>query len=264
MKTTAGMSSPFQFFVLGLALTLAVPGYAARLSSIPITETGKGTSTTQESVLSDSEQVRARTWHLSEKEWQRYRQLMQGIRGSISPGTISPIEVLGIHARDEAERQRYAERWAQTMHEDAERILAFQYAYDKAIRRLYPDEFLIDSSRLPEPSEKTRRLEPGDRVLFFTRADCPVCDALFVKVRQRIDDVAGIDIYISGEKIGDDKAVRDWAKDHGINPEWVRSRRVTLNHDAGALEQITHGEGQVPYLMRRRGEAVSVLRAADL
>ena len=243
---------------------MAVPGYAASLSSIPITETGKGASTTQGSALSDSEQIRARTWHLSEPEWQRYRQLMQGIRGSISPETISPIEVLGIHARGEAERQRYAERWAQTMHEDAERILAFQYAYDTAIRRLYPGESLIDSSRLPEPSEKIGSLESGDRVLFFTHTECPVCDALFGRLIQKIDAIAGVDIYLMGEGNANDQAVRDWAKDHALKPEWVRTRRVTLNHDAGALEQLTHGEGQVPSLMRRRGEAVSPLRPADL
>jgi len=258
------MSSPFRFFVLGLALIMAVPGYAARLSSTLNTATGTDTSSAEHSILSDVEQVRARTWHLSEMEWQRYRQLMQGIRGSISPGMISPIEVLGIHARDEAERQRYAERWAQTMHEDAERILAFQHTYDAAIRRLYPGESLIDPGRLPKRSGKTSRLEMGDRVLFFTRADCPACDALFGKVLQQFDGVAGIDIYITGENIGDDKAVRDWAKDHGINPEWVRSRRVTLNYDAGALEHLTHGEGQVPYLMRRRGDDVSPLRVSDL
>ena len=94
------MISPFRLIALGLAFTLAVPVYAASLSSTPITETGKGSSSTESSVLSDSERARARTWNLSESEWQRYRQLMQGIRGSISPGTISPIEVLGIHARD--------------------------------------------------------------------------------------------------------------------------------------------------------------------
>jgi integrating conjugative element protein (TIGR03759 family) len=258
------MSSPFQFAALGLALISSAPISAASLSNTPIIEVGKGTSTTQGSVLSESEQVRARTWNLSESEWRRYRQLMQGIRGSISPGMISPIEVLGIHARDEAERQRFAERWAQTMHEDAERILAFQHAYDEAIRRLYPGERLIDPDRLPEPSEKTGSLEPGDRVLFFTRTECPVCDALFGRLIQRIDAIAGIDIYLTGQPGGNDEAVRDWAKDHAIKPEWVRSRRVTLNHDAGALEQLTHGEGQVPYLMRRRGEAVSQLRAADL
>ena len=258
------MSSPVRLFAMGLAFTMTVPVYAASLSSTSITETGKETSTSERSVLSESERTHARTWNLSEPEWQRYSQLMQGIRGSISPGTISPIEVLGIHARDQAERQRYAERWAQVMHEDAERILTFQHAYDTAIRRLYPGEYLIDPSRLPEPSVKTGSLEAGDRVLFFTRTECPACDALFGRLIQKIDAIAGIDIYLSGEHGGDDVAVRDWAKSHAIKPEWVRSRRVTLNHDAGALEQLTHGEGQVPSLMRRRGEVVSPLRLADL
>jgi integrating conjugative element protein (TIGR03759 family) len=258
------MSSPFRFTALGLALTLAVPVYAASLTSTPITESGKGSSSTERSDLSDSERTRARTWNLSEPEWQRYRQLMQGIRGSISPGTISPIEVLGIHARDEAERQRFAERWAQTMHQDAERILAFQHAYDEAIRRLYPGERLIDPDRLPEPSEKTGSLEPGDRVLFFTRAECPACDALFGRLIQKIDAIAGIDVYLMGDGNANDQYVREWARQQGIEPKWVHTRRVTLNHDAGALDQLTHGEGQVPYLMRLRGEAVSQLRAADL
>ena len=150
------------------------------------------------------------------------------------------------------------------MHEDTERILAFQHAYDEAIRRLYPNEPLIDLSRLPEPSEKTGSLEPGDRVLFFTRPECPVCDALFGRLIRKIDEIAGIDIYLMGEGNANDQVVRDWAKSHAIKPEWVRTRRVTLNHDAGALEQLTRGKGEVPYLMRRRGEAVSQLRAADL
>jgi len=258
------MSSPVRLIALGFAFTLAVPVYAASLSNTPITETGRETLSTERSVLSDSERARARTWNLSESEWQRYQQLMQGIRGSISPGTISPIEVLGIHARDVAERQRYAERWAQTMHEDAERILAFQHAYDAAIRRLYPNEPLINPALLPDPTEKTGSLEPGDRVMFFTRDECPVCDALFGRLIQKIDTIAGIDIYLSGEQGGDDEVVRDWAKSHAIQPEWVRSRRVTLNHDAGALEQLTHGEGEFPSLMRRRGEVVSPLSPADL
>jgi integrating conjugative element protein (TIGR03759 family) len=264
LKTTAGMTSPFQFTALGLVIVMAVPVYAASLSHTLITDVEKETSAIRGSVLSDIERARARTWNLSEVEWRRYRQLMQGIRGSISPGTISPIEVLGIHARDEAERQRFAERWAQTMHEDAERILAFQHAYDEVIRRLYPGEYLIDPSRLPEPSEKTGSLEPGDRVLFFTRIECPACDALFDRLVQKIDAIAGIDVYLTGQPSGDDEAVRDWATKHAVQPEWVRTRRVTLNHDAGALKKLTRGEGQVPYLMRRRGEAVSPLRAADL
>ena len=258
------MSNLFRTTVLCLAFTMMVPVYATSLTSTPMTATGKGASTSEGSVLSESERVRARSWDLSETEWLRYRQLMQGIRGSISPKTISPIEVLGIHAQNEAERLQYAEAWARAMHEDVDRILAFQYAYDAAGKRLFPNEELIDINRLPRDAEKVTELQSSDRLLFFTQANCPVCDALLGKVLKRVDQVASIDIYITGEKTGDDKAVRDWAKGHAIKPEWVRSRRVTLNHDAGALDKLTRGEGQVPYLMRRRGEAVSQLRGSDL
>ena len=189
---------------------------------------------------------------------------MQGIRGSISPSTISPIEVLGIHARDEAERQQYAEAWARAMREDVDRILSFQRAYDTAVKRLYPNEPLIDIDRLPGKSAETSALQSTDRLLFFARPACPVCDVLVNKLLKRIDEVSGIDIYLTELAPGDDAAVRDWASSHRIEPEWVRSRRVTLNHDGGALKKLTNGQGEVPYLLRRRGEELSQLRASDL
>jgi len=258
------MSSRFRFTVVGLVLAMSVPVYAGNVASTLTTETEKETSTSERSVLSDSERARARTWNLSETEWRRYRELMQGVRGSISPETISPIEVLGIHARDEAERQRYADAWARALHEDVDRILAFQHAYDAAGKRLYPNEPLIDVGQLPVEAEATSVFQSSDRLLFFARPACPVCDALMNKLLKRIDEVSGIDIYLLGLAQGDDAAVRTWASTHRIDPEWVRSRRVTLNHDAGALGKLTGGEGQVPYLMRRRGEDVSQLRASDL
>ena len=100
------------------------------------------------SEFSETDRRRASAWHLNEEEWRRYDTLLKGIRGSVSPATLSPIEVLGIHARDNAERRRYAERWARAMRDDAERILAFQRAYDSAARRLFGDQDLIDINRL--------------------------------------------------------------------------------------------------------------------
>jgi integrating conjugative element protein (TIGR03759 family) len=214
--------------------------------------------------LSRSDIARAQAWGLAETEWRRYQSLMQGIRGSVSPATISPLEVLGIHARDEAERRRYAELWAEAMWEDAERILAFQRAYVEAGRRLYPDVPLIDSSRLPEKDEQTTGLGPQDRVLFFTRPDCDACDGLLARLLHRIDQIAGIDIYLAGIDPSDDRAVRDWAGQHGIKPEWVRTRKVTLNFEAGALAELTGGRGEIPTLMRRRGEDLAVLSPAGL
>jgi integrating conjugative element protein (TIGR03759 family) len=264
MRTTTGMSSRFLFTALGLVLAISVPVYAGNVASTLTTETGKETSTSKTSVLSDSERARARTWNLSEMEWLRYLELMQGIRGSISPEAISPIEVLGIHARDEAERQRFAEAWARAMREDVDRILAFQHAYDAAGKRLYPNEPLIDIDRLPGKTEETSVLQSTDRLLFFARPECPACDMLVGKLLKRINEISGIDIYLTDISPGDDAAVRDWASTHKIDLEWVRSRRITLNHDGGALDSLTSGVGEAPYILRRRGADVLQLRVSDL
>lgn len=258
------MSSRTRWAIVTLVLVFTVPVSAVEMAGTQAKETDTSVSSTDRHTLSPTELARSRAWGLSENEWQRYKLLMQGIRGSISPPTISPIEVLGIHARDEDERRRYAELWARAMREDVDRILAFQHAYDDAGKRSYPNEQLIDVGRVPTRNDKTSALQPGDRVLFFTRTDCPACDALLGKLLKWIDEVAGIDLYIAGVNPGDDQAVRAWAVDRGIDPQWVRNRRVTLNHDAGVLERLTQGKGEIPYLLRRRVEDLSALRASDL
>lgn len=258
------MNSRMKTVMLFMALVAPTPVMAAELSHTQVKEIGQDASSSAASILSDLDRVRARLWELSEMEWQRYKQLMQGIRGSISPSTISPIEVLGIHARDETERQRYAELWVHAMREDVDRILAFQRAYDAAGKRLYPNEPLIDIDRLPGKTEETSVLQSTDRLLFFARPACPACDMLVGKLLKRIDDVSGIDIYLTEIAPGDDVTVRDWASAHRIDPEWVRSRRITLNYDGGALDKLTSGQGDVPYVLRRRGEDISKLRASDL
>ncbi|MCB1918330.1 MAG: hypothetical protein KDG52_21780, partial [Rhodocyclaceae bacterium] len=83
--------------------------------------------------------VEAQLWGLELAEIQRARQLMAGPRGAFSVANISPVEVLGIHARTPAERDRYAELFARMTYEDLQRVLAFQQAYDTALRRLNVD-----------------------------------------------------------------------------------------------------------------------------
>jgi len=258
------MNSVLRLAGLYLVFAAMAPAFAIEQSGTQVNKTGIAFSSTSANALSPTELARSHAWGLTETEWHRYKQLMQGIRSSISPSTISPIEVLGIHARDSEERRRYAEQWAQAMYEDVSRILAFQHAYDEAGKQLYPNQQLIDITRLPVQSESTNALQLDDRVLFFTRLNCPACDVLLNRLLKRIDKIAGIDIYLAGTQLGDDQTIRDWAADNMIKPEWVRTRRITLNHEAGALEKLTHGKSDLPYLMRRRGDELSVLSASDL
>lgn len=86
--------------------------------------------------LSDSERVVAEMWGLDDGEMLRAKVLMQGPRSAFSIPNMSPVEVLGIHARSEAERQKYAEKFASAVFEDVKRTLAFGQAYQTAMERL--------------------------------------------------------------------------------------------------------------------------------
>jgi len=65
---------------------------------LPALEQVAAQEQTSTSGPSMEERSKAADWGLSESEWERYRRLMAGLRGSLSVPNITPIEVLGIHA----------------------------------------------------------------------------------------------------------------------------------------------------------------------
>ena len=102
-------------------------------------------------VLEPLDHVTAQYWELSVAEMRRAKLLMRGPRGAFSDPRISPVEVLGVHARSDAERRKYAELFARMLHEDTERVLAWNRAGANALRRLYPDApvFELRGAKLP-------------------------------------------------------------------------------------------------------------------
>ena len=67
----------------------------------------------------------------------RYRELMEGPLGIHSPN-LDPLTALGIEARSDEERRRYAELQVQVEARRVEKLLAYQRAYDDAWQRLHP------------------------------------------------------------------------------------------------------------------------------
>lgn len=251
-RTPAGFSCRDALFYttwLALALLLSGPARPAQIDHTRHADSVMSGSQPAQTTLSETGRARARLWGLSDTEWARYEALMQGIRGSISDPSISPLEVLGIHARDDDERRRYAERWAAMRREDTGRVLAFQRAYDAAWRRLFPDDRLFVSQARPSFS-------PADRLLYFVRPDCDTCDtAALVKLLRQVRQgrYARLDIYLLG--VSEDAGVRAWARRAGIDPALVAQRKITLNHDDGVLARLSPALAALPgpHLIRQRG-----------
>ena len=260
MSTECRAGKPCVGFV-GFCLCLTLPVYA---DSVQTAESrSSNTPAIEQSATKriDSQVFRADEWGLDESEWQRYQTLMQGVRGCVSPATLSPLEVLGIHARSADERRRYAERWAVMMRDDAERILAFQQAYDDAHRRLFPNGLMIDpdvvtSTRQDQGLSEEFAWQPADRVLFFTDTQCQTCDAVLERLVSQIKQFSGIDLYLVDVFAGEESRIRDWAASKQIDPAWVSEHKITLNIDAGALGKVsvhTDQQGQdLPVLIMRR------------
>lgn len=201
-------------------------------------------------------------WHLTETEWQRYSILMQGIRGSISPKTVSPIEVLGVHARNETERSKYAKLWANLMREDAERILAFQAAYNAAWRELNPSGEIIDVDNLPRSNINENAIQAGDRVLLFLRLnDCPECQALYTRVRRAAHEVdAQFDIYFTDTQPNqDDPVLLKWIAQNRFDRDRLKRQKITFNHDNGALQRTGGPNVHAPAAYRIRNQLIDPL-----
>ncbi len=97
----------------------------------------QGRAATQASTqLGTTDRIEAEIWGLSDEEMARAKLLLQGPRAAFSVPGISPIEALGIHARNDAERQRYAEMFAKAFYADVQRTIAFGNAFQAAVSRL--------------------------------------------------------------------------------------------------------------------------------
>jgi len=188
----------------------------------------------------------ARDWGLKAEEWSRYRQLMRGPLGMYSPH-LDPLTALGIEARSEEERRRYAELQAHAEARRAEKLLAYQRAYDAAWRRLYPTLQPV-SNRSGRSFDGLGGVAPAGeqgRLAVFIKDKCPPCEE---RVKQLQAAGKTFDIYMVGSR-NDDARIRQWAARVGVDPEKVRARAITLNHDAGRWLSIG-GQGALPATLR--------------
>lgn len=196
----------------------------------------------QSASLEPADEQQAKDWELQTDEWVRYRNLMKGPLGVYSPD-LDPLTALGIEARSEDERRRYAELQVQVEARRVEKLLAYQRAYDDAWKRLYPT---LQPISLSDTNTSVLIPDDPDRLAVFVRDNCPACKH---RVKQLQTAGTAFDLYLVDSQ-NDDTLIRTWAKHAGIDPAKVRSRVITLNHDAGHLLSLGL-PGELPAILRK-------------
>jgi integrating conjugative element protein (TIGR03759 family) len=190
-----------------------------------------------------SDERLAHDWGLEPQEWARYRQLMHGPLGVQSPN-LDPLTALGVEARTADERWRIAERQVRFEARRAEKVLAYQRAYDEAWKRIYPSIRPLAVPAITAPNA-TATPDPS-RLAVFVKDPCIPCE-------QRVKDLQAeglaFDLYMVGSQ-QDDARIRKWAAKVGIDPAKVRAHTITLNHDAGRWLSLG-GKGELPAVLRK-------------
>lgn len=232
MKKTIGLLSLGVFFVS--APLLAEQSEPQKIQSVQVDADQKLKTQVQK------RQQGAQEWGLSSDEYARFEALMKGRRGIQSPG-LDPLTALGIEARTDAERQRLAEKWVQQEFARTEKELAFQRAVDDAWKRLYGNTLPVNLGSPAGIAQDTQ----GRLALFVQIENCTQCDARLVAI---LAEKRPVDIYVLGTK-GNDDRLREWAKQKKIPVERVRSREITLNHDAG--RSLQYGLTTTPMVLQQ-------------
>lgn len=183
-------------------------------------------SQTENAQISRTQEDRkANDWGLKPQEWTRYRELMEGPLGNYSPN-LDPLSALGIEARTDDERRRYAELQVQAEARRVEKLLAYQRAYDEAWQRLNPG---MQRVNLSDDSPSAAAMRGNGRTAVFVKDGCVACGQLVQRLQS---SGAEFDLYMVGSR-QDDARIRDWAKRANVDPARVRSGSITLNHDGG-------------------------------
>jgi len=159
--------------------------------------------------------------------------------GIYSPN-LDPLSALGIEARSDAERRRYAELQVQAEARRVEKLLAYQRAYDDAWQRLYPE-----MQRVNLPGAVSTIPSGNGRLAVFVREDCAACDAVVQRLQASNRE---FDVYVVGSR-ADDARIRAWARQAQIDPARVRSGAMTLNHDGGRWLSLGVS-GELPAVVR--------------
>ena len=182
--------------------------------------------------LEQSNQQAAEAWGLNQQEYRRYESIMEGARGNWSPN-LDPLTALGLEARSQAERQKYAEKLVETERARVEAELAFQRAYDDAWQRLYPNDMPVNSFTTKGGEDATQSVfgshpsASSERLNIVVATEgCSQCEAT---VKRLLSTGAAMDIWVVDSN-GDDDRIRSWAAEMGISPARVRAGTITLNH----------------------------------
>jgi integrating conjugative element protein (TIGR03759 family) len=211
--------------------------------------------------LTKDQYHQALVWGLTKNDEKRYVMLMQNRSGLYWKGAqLSPVEILGINARNPQERRRLALLYAKQLQEKIAKELAWQFLASRAKAKVNKGLPLIKPFNVRQFNPYNYQaigLRSGDQLFLLTRINLNV---------QRVVStlLAGIqsqkNITLNNYFVGNpsSKEIQNWAKNQSIPVTLVKKGEITINTNEGPFSHFGNMKKLPILIVVREGKATSI------
>ena len=203
----------------------------------------------------------AKVWGLTLDEEKRYVFLMQNRSAVYYKGLRqTPVDVLGINAKSEAERIRFAELSAQQEAQKVSKNIAWNNAFYKAYNQLFASVPVVgefDATPYSPTAYKPIVLNQGDTLFLFIKTNDAIKTILLTLIEAiNTSPDTRLHLMILG---GDDLEIQQWANQNQIPRELVSRGALSLNHGELSFQALNVTKKTTPLLLLARQGASSVV-----
>lgn len=234
---------------------LAQTGLTQNIDDI---STDQDTHTVQ---LSAAQIHEAKVWGLTLDEEKRYSLLMQNKSAIYYAGLRqTPLDILGINARTEEERNHFAELSATFEAQKVSKNLAWNHAFYLAYNKLFEDVPIVgktDLSRYSPQQYKPIGLEPDDNLYLFIKPTDAV-KIILLSLSDAVKNTANTHLNIMLLNTND-MGIQAWASQHQIPKEMVASNQISLNHGELNFNALQGVNKKTPLLLLARNHTSTIV-----
>ncbi len=193
----------------------------------------------------------AAVWELTQDEEKRYVLLMQNRSRIFYRGLRqTPLDILGINARTEDERNHFAELAAKQEAQKVSKNIAWNNAFYKAYNKLFENVPVVGDFD-PKPyspyAHKPVQLNQGDTLYFFIKPDDAVKSVLMLLI-EAIDTTPNTRLNIMLLD-SDESSIQLWANRHQIPQALVNSSQIILNNGDLNYQSLAIPKKETPLLL---------------
>lgn len=218
--------------------------------------------------LSLEDKHKALVWELTDADMKRYKLLMDNKSGIYYEGLrLTPLDILGINARNQQERDRFARLSAKFEAQKVAKNLAWNNAHFRAYQKVVEGIPVIqnfDASKYGPHAYRPIVLKDSQQLHFFIKKDDAVT-TLITPLVKAIEESQNTLLIIN---CIDCKAIdmQIWANNHNIPKELVDKGRVRL--DLGRIQfdvlTLPNKEKRTPLLISVLGNHANLVDLGSL